>query len=150
MANSRTNAPSVVPAIFRTRFVDRRLAPEPRVIQVQSVKDLIVVVPRSGWRSVGELLSERPLKDQHWRAGGGELWVQTWIVKCVILVAEDLHGRSPRTDRRVGFGIPQFSKCGRLAERLHEYCNPAFSPSIPGDGPAVRLDRRATVGCRDG
>src|SRR5678816_2954376 len=101
------------------------------VVEVQTVKNLIVVVAGRGLRAVGKLLRIGALKEEDRRIRRSEFRVQARIVERVVLVRQYLYRRSPWPSRRVGFGIPEFAKCGRFAKLLHKHGHPAVAIFIP-------------------
>jgi hypothetical protein len=58
---------------------------ECRVIEVEAVEDLVVIVARSCQRMTGEGLRVSPLEQENGRILGGELGMQTRVIKCVML-----------------------------------------------------------------
>src|SRR6266540_122745 len=122
----------------------RRL--ERRVVEIETVEDLVVVVARRGIRMIGELASVGAFKDKDGRSPGGELGVQPRIVEGVVLVRQDFHGLAPRPGRNIGLGVPEFAKNRWLAEGLHEHRDPTLAKRIPRDRAAVRFDGPAVGG----
>src|SRR6266545_4575169 len=98
----------------RISFGARRF--ERRVVEIKAVENLVVVVTRRGRRLVGELLRVGPFKYQNRRIRRRELRVNPWIIKRVILVAEDFHRGPPQPDKRFSFRIPKFAKGRKLAK----------------------------------
>src|SRR5688572_18066420 len=110
-----------------------------RIVEIEAIKDLVIIISRSGRRFIGELHRVSSFEKKDGRTFGRKLRMQTRIVKRVVVVTENFHRLSPRTKRRFGFGIPQFAECGWAAERLHEDSHPTCPECVPCDGTAVRL-----------
>ena len=79
---------------------------EGRVIQIQPVKNLVVIVT---WRRRGlvrELHRVGAFEKKNRRIRWCELGMQSWIVERVVFVGQNLHGLSPLFHRRVGLRVP--------------------------------------------
>ena len=111
---------------------------ESLVVQVQSVQNLVVIVPRGRVRLVGEQLRVGSFEQKNRRVVRCEFRMNSRIVKRVVLMAEYLHTRTPWASRLVGLGIPQFTERGRFSEPLHENCHPSLPPRIPGNRAGVK------------
>ena len=64
------------------------------------------------------------------------------VVEAVLVVSDDLACVDPRSQRRVGFGVPDFSQ-QRRAERLQNDRHPALAVFVPVDRPAMRRNSLA-------
>ena len=87
------------------------ISPHTRIVQTQSVHDLVVVVAgRGGFGRPGEGLGIRAFEEDHPAAVLIEIGVVHGIVEGILLVRHDPAGIDPRPDRRVGLGVPDLAQ----------------------------------------
>lgn len=83
---------------------------EGRVVEVETVENLIVVVSRGFGGRFREEGGVGAFEDEDGTAFGSDVRVDAGGVECVAGVAEDFYGRAPRSFWVRGFGIPEFAQ----------------------------------------
>jgi hypothetical protein len=113
--------------------------PQAGVAQVETIEDLVVVVPWGRIPVARKGHGVGALEVNHATIVFSPVGVLHRVVETVSVVCHDLDRFAPRTLRSGGLRVPNLTEERRLGPRLSKYTDPALAPGVPCDVAVVAL-----------